>query len=245
MSENITLNQISNFVYADAFLDEIDIETKILPNPYYDFPYLIIENFFDEALCNKISNEFKVKNDYIKAKIRKKTLINKFEEKENKKIRNTNLYKLDKYQEELYAEMFIKHQSEIEGFFKFPLTISSDVQVLEYTKDAFYKAHSDDSNMLVDNEKLVGFIPVAKNRKLTTVLFTTSYDEKNDSLNSFNGGELLFNFLYDSNKNQIKIKPKKGDMLVFLSNPYFTHEVLKIKSGYRLTLVQWHDALIN
>ena len=152
---------------------------------------------------------------------------------------------LVKYQEELYAEMFIKHQSEIEGFFKFPLTISSDVQVLEYTKDAFYKAHSDDSNMLVDNEKLVGFIPVAKNRKLTTVLFTTSYDEKNDSLNSFNGGELLFNFLYDSNKNQIKIKPKKGDMLVFLSNPYFTHEVLKIKSGYRLTLVQWHDALIN
>ena len=49
----------------------------------------------------------------------------------------------------------------------------------------------------------------------------------------------------NENKNQIKIKAKKGDMLIFLSNPYFTHEVLPIKSGYRLTLVQWHDGLLN
>jgi len=38
---------------------------------------------------------------------------------------------------------------------------------------------------------------------------------------------------------------KAGDMLVFLSNPYFTHEVLEVKKGFRVSLVQWHDALIN
>ena len=34
-------------------------------------------------------------------------------------------------------------------------------------------------------------------------------------------------------------------MIVFLSNPYFTHEVLEDKKGYRVSLVQWHDAIIN
>jgi SM-20-related protein len=34
-------------------------------------------------------------------------------------------------------------------------------------------------------------------------------------------------------------------MVVFLSNPIFTHEVLEVTSGNRFTLVQWHDAIIN
>ena len=97
---------------------------------------------------------------------------------------------------------------------------------------------------LDEDDELVGFIPVAKQRKISTVLFTTSNDE-NTSDNTFIGGELLFNFLYDVNGNEIKIKPKAGSMLVFLSNPYFTHEVLKVIEGRRITLVQWHNAIIN
>ena len=104
--------------------------------------------------------------------------------------------------------------------------------------------HSDDSSMLYKNDELIGFLPVAKQRKISTVLFTTSYDE-NTSENTFTGGELLFNFLYDKDGNEVKIKPKAGDMLVFLSNPFFTHEVLKVINGRRITLVQWHNALIN
>jgi SM-20-related protein len=104
--------------------------------------------------------------------------------------------------------------------------------------------HSDDSSMLYKDEQLVGFLPVAKQRKISTVLFTTTYDE-NISDNTFTGGELLFNFLYDKDGNEIKIKPKAGTMLVFLSNPFFTHEVLKVNQGRRITLVQWHNAIIN
>ena len=104
--------------------------------------------------------------------------------------------------------------------------------------------HSDDSSMLYKDNELVGFLPVAKQRRVSTVLFTTSYDEITSD-NTFTGGELLFNFLYDENENEVKIKPKAGDMLVFLSNPYFTHEVLKVLEGRRITLVQWHNAIIN
>jgi SM-20-related protein len=38
------------------------------------------------------------------------------------------------------------------------------------------------------------------------------------------------------------LRPEAGDMVVFFSNPYFSHEVLPVKEGYRLSLVQWHNA---
>ncbi len=42
---NIELEQISNFVFCDAKLNEMEIETKLLPNPYYDYPYMIFKDF--------------------------------------------------------------------------------------------------------------------------------------------------------------------------------------------------------
>ena len=50
---------------------------------------------------------------------------------------------------------------------------------------------------------------------------------------------------YTKNGERNKNKTKAGTMLVFLSNPYFTHEVLKVKQGRRISLVQWHNAIIN
>ena len=98
--------------------------------------------------------------------------------------------------------------------------------------------------MLYKNNELVGFTAVTKQRKISTVLFTTTCDDTTSD-NTFEGGELLFNFLYDEEGNGIKIKPKAGTMLVFLSNPFFTHEVLKVNAGRRISLVQWHNAIIN
>lgn len=90
----------------------------------------------------------------------------------------------------------------IEEYFSTALTLSTDIQVLEYTKGCFYIKHSDDSS------------------------------------------ELLFNYLKESEGNTIKLEPKARDMIVFPSNPYFSHEVLKVKEDYRLTLVQWHDGIV-
>ena len=236
------MTQISNYIYCADFLINLDIKTKILPNPYYDYPYMIIENFFDEFECELVNKKIKDDDDFEKAKILVSNNI--ISSKIKEEIRKTNIYSLNEKLLEIYTNKFLKFQKEIEDYFKLALTTSTNVQVLEYLKDSFYMMHSDDSSMLLKNDEIVGFVPVMTERKLSTVLFTTSH-KKNDPLDGFEGGELLFNFLYNKNGKQIKVEPKAGDMLVFLSNPYFTHEVLKVKKGRRITLVQWHNALTN
>ena len=236
------MTQISNYIYCADFLTTFDIETKLLPNPYYDYPFLIIENFLDINECNEINKKVKEDDDFQKAQI--KTLDSVLLSETNEEIRKTNIYSLDEKYLELYTNKFLQYQAQIEDFFKIALTTSTSVQVLEYLKNSFYSMHSDDSSMLYKDDNLVGFLPVARQRRISSVLFTTSNDEL-ASENTFIGGELLFNFLYDEKGNEIKIKPKAGSMLVFLSNPYFTHEVLKVIEGRRITLVQWHNAIIN
>lgn len=234
--------QISNKVYCSSFLNNIDIPTKILPNPYLDYPYLIIKDFLGEDICNEINNSIREKSNFISAKLRNIDIA--IEEVLDTNIRDTKLYELSDLYKNIYLNRFKQIQNQIEDFFSLALTTSTDIQVLEYKKGSFYKAHSDDSSMIYKDDKLVGFVPVAPQRKITTVLFTTNYDLK-PTQNSFLGGELKFNYLYDENFQNIEYKPSKGDMLIFLSNPYFTHEVMEVKDGYRLTLVQWHDALKN
>lgn len=236
------MTQISNHIYCADFLTSLDIETKLLANPYYDYPFLIIEKFLSNEECIAINNKVKADDDYEKAQI--KTLDTVVLSETNEDIRKTNIYTLDENYLDIYTKRFLSHQAEIEDYFKIALTTSTEVQVLEYLKGSFYSIHSDDSSMLFKDGKLVGFIPVAKQRRISSVLFTTNYD-KIPSDNSFNGGELLFNYLFDKDGKKVKIKPKAGDMIIFLSNPYFTHEVLKVKEGRRITLVQWHNALIN
>lgn len=55
----------------------------------------------------------------------------------------------------------------------------------------------------------------------------------------------MFNYLFDAQGNNIKFIPEAGDMIVFPSNPIFSHEVLRVEDGYRLTLVQWHNAIVS
>lgn len=236
------MTQISNNIYCEDFLVQFDIETKVLPNPYYDYPYLIIENFLNDQECKEINKKIKENDDYQKAQLKLKDVLIKAQT--NEEIRKTNIYSLDEENLKIYTNRFLDFQSKIEDYFKLALTASTEVQVLEYLKDSFYTMHSDDSSMLYKDNELIGFLPVARQRRVSTVLFTTSYDET-PSENSFTGGELLFNFLCDKNGNKVKLKPKAGDMVVFLSNPYFTHEVLKVLDGRRISLVQWHNALIN
>jgi SM-20-related protein len=236
------MTQISNNVYCADFLISLDIKTKLLPNPYYDYPYLIIEDFLSSHECDDINKKVKEDDDYEQAQVKIKDLLIKSQT--NEEIRKTNIYKLSEKYLEIYTNRFLEYQAKIEDYFKLAITTSTKVQVLEYLKDSFYAKHSDDSSMLYKNKELIGFTAVAKQRKISTVLFTTSNDE-NPSDNTFLGGELLFNFLCDKDGNEIKLKPKAGMMLVFLSNPYFTHEVLKVIKGRRISLVQWHNAIIN
>lgn len=237
--------QISNFVYCDDIFKNIDVENKILPNPYKNYPFLIIENFISKKMAKDIVKKIKAKSDAQKAKVKIQKENGIVNSSLNEEYRKTNIYELDNSFLDIYNKNFLKNKSEIEKFFNVALTTGTDVQVLEYEKGYFYTKHADDSSEIIDKQgNTAGFINVAPQRKLTTVLFSSTSDEMIEDEFHFKGGELLFNYLYDDKGNQIKVKPKAGDMIVFPSNPYFSHEVLTVKSGYRLTLVQWYDAIL-
>lgn len=237
--------QISNLIYCDEFISDMNLETKLLPNPYHDYPYLIIKNFLSDSTCKKIRDYAYNATEVEKAKVKTTILNSVVDPSIDESIRKTIIHKLPDIYIELYEKKFKIHQSEIENFFNIALTLSTTCQALEYTKGSFYIKHADDSNELVNsNGDTVGFTQVAPQRKLTTVLFASSHTNDKDIKDGFRGGELMFNYLYDENKQAIKFCPQAGDMIVFPSNPIYSHEVLKVEDGYRLTLVQWHNAII-
>ncbi|MBN2823814.1 MAG: 2OG-Fe(II) oxygenase [Campylobacterales bacterium] len=241
--------QISNEVFCDERLQVWDIENRILPNPYYDKPFLVIPNFLDEPLAHEISQSIYESSHAKKAQIKSMLLQSVVDASVDESIRKTNIYTLNELHTTIYHNLFRLHQPQMERFFNLSLTLSTPIQALEYTQGSFYIKHADDSNELIDKEgQTVGFNCVAPQRKLTTVLFATSYQDeapKDEDTSHFSGGELLFNYLFDQQDNPITFKPRAGDMIIFPSNPYFSHEVKPVTSGYRVTLVQWHNALVN
>jgi SM-20-related protein len=233
------VRQISDKIFAESFLFEVDIATPLLSNPYFEFPYLIIENFLDQQCCRQIVNAVQRDKDAQSAALRGR------KKRVDKSIRKTKIYALMPVHRELYDQAFVRERAQIEAFFALSLTTSTDVQVLEYTKGSFYKAHADDSSVLIDKEgKTIGFKQVAPHRKLTTVLYVSEHNDELPDQYSYSGGELAFNYFHDLNGEVVTLKPKMGTLVVFASNPIYTHEVKEVKEGYRLTLVQWHDALL-
>lgn len=222
------MHQISNCVYAHDDLLEWDIPTKRLPNPYHDFPYMLIKGVLTPKECHAITSFVHDAKEHDTAALRGGEV--------DAHVRKTDIYTLPREYISLYETRFNLLRQRIETFFALSLTQSTPLQVLGYNEGAFYVKHADDSSELRDREgNTVGYVSVAPGRKLSTVLFA------NDE---FEGGELLFNYLCDDQGHTLKIQPKAGDMVVFLSNPYFAHEVLPVTKGFRLSLVAWHDALI-
>jgi len=231
------MHQISNYVYADDGLLSMDIPTKRLPNPYHDFPYMIIPGVLSRDECHAITGIALDAKESVRAQLRGKAL--------DTSIRKTDIYTLSPEHLKLYQNRFDSIRGAIEEFFALSLSKSTDVQVLGYGHGSFYRRHSDDSSELRDSDgSTVGFKPVAPERKLTSIVFTTSYTPHPADKDHFSGGELLFNYLCDEYGNTITLRPEAGDMVVFLSNPYFSHEVLPVIDGFRISLVQWHNALL-
>ena len=238
--------QISTHIYCDPLFENIEIETKLLPSQYKAYPYLIIKNFFSPEACKELASLVQEDEETKrKAKVKTEAITGIVQADIVEAYRKTNIYELEPFYQNYYAEQFMKYKPVIEAYFNIALTLSTDVQVLEYKKGFFYVKHADDSSEIINQDKqTIGFKLIAPQRKLSTVLFVTSHVEhavKGEQ--SFKGGELMFNYLYDDKGEPIQIKPEAGDMIIFPSNPYFSHEVLPVEEGYRLTLVQWHDTI--
>lgn len=231
------MHQISNYVYARDELLTMDIPTKRLPNPYHDFPYMVIAGVLSPSECRAIAYSALQDEESVRAELRGRAL--------DTAIRKTDIHTLSHQHRKIYDSRYAVVKGDIEEFFALSLSSSTDVQVLGYEHGSFYLRHSDDASEFRDIAgKTIGFRTVAAERKLTTVLFTTSYTLHPTDSDHFSGGELLFNYLCDEQGNTITLRPEAGDMVVFLSNPYFSHEVLPVLEGFRLSLVQWHNALL-
>lgn len=240
------MRQISNHVFCDDFIADLKLDTRLMPNHYYDYPYLIIKNFLSPSTCHDIAKYTSEASEVEQAKVKTRQMNAFVQSKVDRDIRKTLQHKLPTIFQNAYDLSFKTHQKIIEDYFNIALTTSTDVQTLEYTKGSFYIKHADDSNELVDDKgQTVGFIQVAPQRKLSTVLFATSAEQYTNKGMHFKGGELLFNYLFDGDGNPVRFFPEAGDMIVFPSNPIYSHEVVPVEAGYRLTLVQWHDAIIN
>ncbi len=238
--------QISTHIYCDTLFENMDISNKLLANQYKDYPYLIIKNFFSYASCERLVKLVQADEETKRtAQVKIEVISGIIQADVVEEYRKTNIYKLDALYAKYYDDQFIKYKSVIEEYFSVVLTLSTDVQVLEYKEGFFYIKHADDSSEIINLDKeTIGFKLVAPQRKLSTVLFATSHEtHAQNGAQSFSGGELMFNYLYNSEGESVKIKPEAGDMIIFPSNPYFSHEVLPVEGGYRLTLVQWHDTI--
>ncbi|MCJ7765792.1 MAG: 2OG-Fe(II) oxygenase [Thiovulaceae bacterium] len=233
------VRQISDNIFAEDFIFEVDIATPLMPTPYRELPYLVIEDFLDQQSCELIIRATQRDNDAQSAALRSPR------KKLDKNIRKTEIYTLLPTHQELYEQAFSRIRPQIEAFFALSLTTSTAVQVLEYTQGSFYRAHADDSSLLVDkNGETVGYKQVIPQRKLSSVLFVSAHSDEVQDRYSYSGGELAFNYFQDLDGKEVALKPKMGTLIVFASNPIYTHEVREVKEGYRLTLVQWHDALL-
>lgn len=238
--------QISESIFLEKYIFELDIPTAFLPSPYKPLPFLVIKNFLEPHELPLFIDTIYTDEDAEVAKVKSEVIHGVVEPKVVKKYRDTKVYAINDHLNDLYQTRFQEYQSQIEEYFNIAITLSTTVQALEYTKGGFYIQHADDSNAIIDkNKNITAFTPVAPERKISTVLFATSYSDLIQSNRTFQGGELVFNFLKDKDGKTVEFKADAGDMIIFPSNPYFSHEVKEVKEGYRLTLVQWHNAILT
>lgn len=111
-------------------------------------------------------------------------------------------------------------------------------QCLVYKQGGFFKQHADDSIVNMMN----GPARWDKNqahRQLTCLLYL---NDQGSSWGEFLGGEFEFNRLRTEDERRVIFQPRAGLMLLFPSNPWFTHEVHPILSGHRICVTRWYTA---
>ncbi|MFP4331989.1 MAG: prolyl hydroxylase family protein [Campylobacterales bacterium] len=228
----ISLNHTMPKEWLDTIVPE---NLKLLPNCYAKAPFYIKNNAIDKERLTLIKNELhKAEKLGI---IASSKLITSAERNTN--IRNTYRMTYSDEVSKLLEDIFKSFMYEVGEFFNLTLLDRSKVQVLGYSKGCFYKRHSDNCSEVVDKDGIpILFKPVTQDRKITTILFLSTQEV------DFSGGELEFEFIYDSEGKKVKISPQEGLFLAFPSNPYFSHSVKEVTSGFRISLVKWWNAMV-
>ncbi len=77
-------------------------------------------------------------------------------------------------------------------------------------------------------------------RDLTGLLYISESVDTPTEPNQFSGGHLLLDNLIMDNS-PVRIRPTKGQLIMFPSHPMFVHQVEPITAGYRISFVNWYS----
>ncbi len=118
------MRQISDKVFAKAFLFNVEITTPLLPSPYAEYPFLLIDGFLDNETCQQIIESIQVDTESVDAALRStsNTL--------DKKIRKTKIHTLTSLHKKQYDAALDALRPEIEAFFSLSLSRFTEPQLL-------------------------------------------------------------------------------------------------------------------
>ncbi len=239
------MKKISNFHYYDEqYFDPLMPEkiVKFFPEKTSDFPFYISENFFSDRIAKQIETKIRMKSP-----IRKIGGGKSFEDEIiDEKIRNTYLMTLDEEVQELYIKKFNLLKPKIEDFYRINIISEEQIHALGYDPGCKFVNHSDNSSLLMDsNDQIYKWELQKPSRVLSVILFLTDCVDLVIGEQQCTGGDIVFRFIVDKDNKSYIFRGKKGTLIAFPSNPYYTHEVNTVKSGFRVSMVNWYDAILS
>jgi len=227
--------------YDDSYLTpKIPEEFRILKNFDADYPFFVFPNALSPDLCDSMVAAMRAQGSLGQLTVAKAEAGDNISTV-NLKSRDTELLVLTPDHLPLYVKAFLKIRPEIENFFGVRLIGSDGVQALGYPPGGRYGPHADNCSVIVDQTgRFVGWEGSMKHRLISIILYLTdSVDRLTGHPNECTGGELTFTYLVDEKNRPYRVRPQKGLLISFPSNPYFTHQVHPVKEGYRVSLVDW------
>lgn len=113
-------------------------------------------------------------------------------------------------------------------------TAVARTQLLGYEERCMFRTHADNSVL-----SPIGWVRNDPTRDISGILYVSEHAEFSTRPGQFSGGEFVFDNLVDEYNKKIVVKPKKGQLILFPSDPRFIHSVLPVTGGYRIAFVNW------
>ncbi len=198
-----------------------------------DYPIYMKENFFSPEICDRLVRDVVARGHQGLV-----TTVGGNLDQERK----TLIMEESPAEQALFYHTLDAEKSNIAHFFGMEITSSEPMNVLGYPVGGEYRAHCDNCAPILKDDELVGFDLNHPRRVLSSILFLTDSVSEITGENQCIGGNIALNMLVDTQGDPLLIEPMKGLFIVFPSNPYYHHQVYPVYEGFRISLVDWHNA---
>lgn len=170
------------------------------------------EHFMDEKFCSELLNEAK------QLEFRQAQIGAGAKRLEHQEIRNDSIYWIDESNNTLLQRQYLDQMKDLMGLINQELYLGLkefECHFAHYTSAGFYKKHLDQHQG-------------SNKRAISTILYLNE---------PAGGGELVIYNKENPEQIEVKIKPRAGSFVCFLSNQIY-HEVLPT-TGDRYSLTGW------